>query len=145
MTELRQTPISPDSRVRAIRMDRSVREAVQTLSLPDVDALIVVDGRCENTGSFMGLLTERDIFQAMADQGLEVLDSLVWMLTAPDVVSVDIRTPPADRLQVFCTHKTNHIAIMDGFALHSVQSIWDCVAAVPPSATASAEVSAEVA
>ena len=69
-------------------------------------------------------------------QGPGELDSLVWMLTTPEFVTADVRTPPADRLQLFCAHKINHIAIMDGLCLHSVQSIWDCVAEAPHASTA---------
>ncbi|KQO66358.1 hypothetical protein ASG51_21415 [Methylobacterium sp. Leaf465] len=123
----RQKLGSEASRVRYIRMDRSVREAIRLLAAPDVDALIVVDGPCDDTGSFIGILSDREIFRVMAREGLETLDSLVWMLTTPEFVSADVRTPLADRLQLFCTHKTNHIAIMNGMCLHSIQSIWDCV------------------
>lgn len=115
------------SRVRAIRMDRPVREAIQILSEPEIDALIVVEGAPDDPGAFLGILTERDIFKAMAERGLDVLDHLVWMLTTGDVVSVDVRASQADRIQAFCAHKTNHIAIMDGLCLHAVESIWDCV------------------
>jgi CBS domain-containing protein len=127
MTVGLQTRSTP-SRVRSIRMDRSVREAVRMLSEPDVDALVVVDGAGDDSGAFIGILTEHEIFRAMAEQGLDALDRLVWMLITDDFVSVDVRTTSADRLQTFCAHKTNHIAIMDGLSLHSVQSIWDCVA-----------------
>lgn len=131
-----QKPASQASRVRYIRMDRSVREATRLLSALDVDALIVVDGPCDKTGSFIGILTEHEIFRAIADHGLETLDSLVWMLTTPEFVCADLRTPLADRLQLFCAHKTNHIAIMDGLCFHSIQSIWDCVSGVPHTSAA---------
>ncbi|MCJ2033997.1 CBS domain-containing protein [Methylobacterium sp. J-068] len=131
MTASQQTGSRTDG-VRYLRMNRSVRDAVRVLSDPEVDAVIVVDGDREDCdGAFIGILTEREIFRAMAEQGLDVLDRLVWMLTTNDFVSVDVRTTPADRLQAFCAHKTNHIAIMDGLCLHSVQSIWDCVAEDP--------------
>lgn len=125
----RHEACSTAPRARYIRMDRSVREAIKILSDPDVDALVVVEAPSDDRGAFIGILTEREIFKAMAERGLDVLDHLVWMLTTQDFVSVDVRTTPADRLEAFCTHKTNHIAIMDGLCLHSVQSIWDCVAA----------------
>lgn len=122
---------SDASRVQYIRMNRPVREAVRILSRPDVDALVVIDGNSESDGALIGILTERDIFRAIASGGLEVLDGLVWMLAKDDVVSVDVTASPADRLKQFCAHKTDHVALMDGFALRSVQSIWDCVADVP--------------
>lgn len=119
------------SRVQYIRMNRPVREAVRLLSHPDIDALVVIDGKREEDGVIIGILTERDIFRAIAARGLDVLDGLVWMIAKDDFVSVDASASPASRLQQFCAHKTDHIAIMDGFALHSIQSIWDCAAAAP--------------
>lgn len=119
-------------RMRYLRMDRSVRDAVSLLAQPDVDAIVVIDGGRPEDGSIVGIVTERDIFRAMATGGLEILDGLVWMITKTDFVSVDVTMPRAERLAQFCTHRTDQIAIMDGFALKSVQSIWDCVAAPCP-------------
>ena len=131
-----QQACSSAERVRTIRMNRSVRDAVRILSEPDVDAIVVVDGERDDSGGFIGILTEREVFRAMADQGPDVLDHLVWTLTTRDFVSVDVTSTPADRLQAFCAHKINHIAIMDGLCLHAVQSIWDCVAGAPGRANA---------
>ncbi|NEU12673.1 CBS domain-containing protein [Methylobacterium sp. BTF04] len=122
---------SDASRVQYIRMNRPVRDAVRLLSRPDVDALVIIDGDREADGIIIGIVTERDVFRAMADGGLEVLDGLVWMLAKNDFISMDVSQSPESRLKQFCTHKTDHIAIMDGFALKSVQSIWDCVTDVP--------------
>lgn len=126
--EASQTIGRDTSRVQYIRMDRSVRDAVRLLSRPDVDALVVIDGRRDDDGAIIGIITERDVFRAMAAGGLDVLDGLVWMLVKTEIVSVDVTLSPANRLEQFCAHKTDHIAIMDGFALRSVESIWDCVA-----------------
>lgn len=125
---------SAGARVRTMRMNHSVREAVQILSDPEVDAVIVVDGAREDSGCFIGILTEREIFRAMAEQGLDVLDHLIWTLTTGEFASVDVHATPADRLHAFCAHKVNHLAIMDGLSLHSVQSIWECVSQNPSSA-----------
>lgn len=122
---------SDASRVQYIRMNRPVRDAVRLLSRPDVDALVIIDGDREADGIIIGIITERDVFRAMASGGLEVLDGLVWMLAKSDFLSMDVSESPSNRLKQFCTHKTDHIAIMDGFALRSVQSIWDCVTDAP--------------
>ncbi|GJE16059.1 hypothetical protein AIGOOFII_0761 [Methylobacterium marchantiae] len=110
-----------------IRMDRSVREALRQLRSPDVDALVVIDGDRPTDGAIIGIITERDIFRAMAARGLEALDNLVWMLAKEDFVSVDVGMSGTDRLKQFCAHKTDHLAVTDGFVLTSVQSIWSCV------------------
>lgn len=115
------------SRLHYIRMDRSVRDALNVLRDPGIDALVVIDGDRPTDGAIIGIVTEREIFRAMASRGLEVLDNLVWMLAKEDFTSVDVNTPNADRLERFCAHKTDHIAVTDGFVLTSIQSIWSCV------------------
>ncbi|MDO9426198.1 MAG: CBS domain-containing protein [Methylobacterium sp.] len=112
-----------------IRADRTVRDAVRLLSRPGSDALVVIDGRPDSDGAIVGLLTERDIFRALTAGGLEVLDALVWTLARADFAAVDVGLAPQERLAAFCRHRTEHLAVMDGFALRSVESIWDCLAA----------------
>lgn len=113
-----------------IRMDRPLRDAMRLLAQPDIGALVVIDGAGQD-GAIIGILTERDVFRALALGGLDVLDSLVGMLTRTDFVSVDLSADPADRLKQFCAHRTDHVAVMDGLSLNSVQSIWDCLADRP--------------
>lgn len=115
------------SRLQYIRMDRSARDALRLLSTPGTEALVVIDGDRATEGAIIGIVTEREIFRAMALRGIEALDSLVWMLAKEDFVSVDVGVSEADRLKQFCAHKADHIAVTDGFVLHSVQSIWNCV------------------
>lgn len=119
------------SRVQYIRMNRPIREAVRLLSGPDVDALVVIDGNRSEDGVILGIITERDIFRAMASGGLDVLDGLVWMLAKDDFISVDVSVSPENRLKKFCAHKADYVAIMDGFTLRAVQSIWDCIGDAP--------------
>lgn len=114
-------------RMHYIRMDRSARDALRLLRSPGVDALVVIDGDRPTDGAIIGIITEREIFRAMAARGLEALDNLVWMLAKEDFTSVDIGMSGHDRLKQFCAHKTDHIAVTDGFVLTSVQNIWNCL------------------
>ncbi|WP_018044758.1 CBS domain-containing protein [Methylobacterium sp. 88A] len=115
------------ARLQYIRMDRSARDALQLLRSPGVEALVVIDGDRPTDGAIIGIVTEREIFRAMAARGLEALDNLVWMLAKEDFTSVDVGMSRADRLKQFCAHKTDHLAVTDGFVLTEVQSIWNCV------------------
>ncbi|WP_155912008.1 CBS domain-containing protein [Methylobacterium sp. 77] len=110
-----------------IRMDRSARDALRLLRDPGVDALVVIDGDRAMDGAIVGIVTEREIFRAMAARGPDVLDNLVWVVAKEDFTSVDVGMSNSDRLKQFCAHKTDQIAITDGFVLQSVQSIWSCV------------------
>jgi CBS domain-containing protein len=112
-----------------IRMDRTVRDAVRLLAQPGTDALVVIDGRREGEGAIVGLVTERDVFRAIAARGLDTLDALVWTLAQEDFATVEVGAGPTERLAAFCAHRTDRIAVTDGFALRSIQTIWDCLAA----------------
>ncbi len=112
-----------------IRMDRSVRDAVRLLAQPGTDALVVIDGHRDGEGAIIGLLTERDIFRAITARGLEILDALVWTVAKGDFATVEVGTAPSERLAAFCAHRTDRVAVMDGFALRSIETIWDCLAA----------------
>ncbi|CAA2103471.1 hypothetical protein MBUL_02212 [Methylobacterium bullatum] len=114
-------------RLQYIRMDRSARDALRLLRSPGVDALVVIDGDRPTEGAIIGIVTEREIFRAMAACGLEALDNLVWMLAKEDFTSVDVGMSRSDRLKQFCAHRTDHLAVTDGFVLTEVQSIWNCV------------------
>ena len=119
------------SRLHYIRMNRTVRDAVRLLASPEIDALVVIDGNRVEDGTIIGILTERDVVRAMMKGGLDVLDGLVWMLVKTEFVSVDAALPQAGRLEQFCAHRTEHLAVMDGFSLHAIQSVWDCLAESP--------------
>ncbi|MHC2021176.1 CBS domain-containing protein [Methylobacterium sp. CM6247] len=131
----RQQTSTVASRLNYIRMDRSVRDALNMLQNPGVDALVVIDGVPLADGAIVGIITEREIFRAMASRGLEVLDNLVWMLAKQDFASADVSTSNADRLKLFCAYQTDHIAVTDGFVLTSIQSIWSCVDAMTDRST----------
>jgi len=120
-----------------IRMERTVRDATRLLAQPGTEALVVIDGRREAEGAIIGLLTERIVFRALATRGLDILDALVWTLAETDFATVDVGARPQERLAAFCAHRTDQVAVMDGFALRSVQTIWDCLAD-PPSRTGAA-------
>lgn len=111
-----------------IHMDSSVGDAARLLARSGVGALLVVDGH-EPEASVVGLLTERDIFRALSARGPDVYGHCVWLITEHDFPAIDVTASPRDRLQAFCDRKVDHIALMDGFRVSSVLSIWDCACA----------------
>lgn len=117
-----------------ICMDRTVRDAMRLLARPGTEALVVIDGRRAAEGAIIGLLTERDLFRAVTTHGLDVFDALVWTLAKTDFATVGVAAGPTERLAAFCAHRTDQVAVMDGFALRAIETIWDCLA-VPPDRT----------
>ncbi|MBX9933073.1 MAG: hypothetical protein K2Y56_16300 [Methylobacterium sp.] len=120
--------------VQYIRMGRPVRDAMRLLATPEIGGLAVIDGARQEEAAIIGILTERDDFRALAAGGLQVLDGLVGMRAKTDFLSVDVGLDRAGRLRQFCAHGTDHLAVMDGLCLDSVQSIWDCLADTRPTA-----------
>jgi CBS domain-containing protein len=116
---------APDAAgVRTIHRDRSVAEAAQLLAQPGAGALVVVEGESDETVT--GLLTQRDIFRAVATEGPEVYNRSVWLITDHDFPAVDIGASAQERLKTFCERRVDHIALMESCRISAILSIWDC-------------------
>lgn len=111
--------------VRTIDMNRSVGFAMRVLSEPGDEALLVLDTLRD--GAVVGLLTQRDIFRAIASEGPEIVDKCVWLITPHDFVSIDANANAEETLRRFCERKVDHVAVMDGVRVVSILNIWDCV------------------
>lgn len=108
-----------------IHMDQSVGDAARLLTQSGGGALMVVDGHAADA-SVVGLLTERDIFRALVARGPDVYGLRVWVITEHDFPAIGVAASARDRMQAFCDHKVDHIALMDGFRVSTILSIWDC-------------------
>ncbi|GJE26377.1 CBS domain-containing protein [Methylobacterium organophilum] len=108
-----------------IQADRSVEEAAQLLTRSGSSAVVVVEGSGDDA-AILGLLTERDIFRAVAAEGPDIYNGCVWRITRHDYASLDIRSSDEDRVRMFCERQVDHIALVDGLRLDSVLSLWDC-------------------
>ncbi|GEP08160.1 CBS domain-containing protein [Methylobacterium gnaphalii] len=111
-----------------IHMDGSVGDAARLLARSGTGVLLVVDGHGPEA-TVVGLLTERDIFRALSARGPDVYGHCVWLITEHDFPAIDVTASPRDRLKAFCDRKVDHIALMDGFRVSGVLSIWDCAGA----------------
>lgn len=112
------------SSVQTIHRDRSVAEAARLLAQPGTGALVVVDD--DANGTVTGLLTQRDIFRAVATEGPEIYNRSVWLITDSDFAAVDIAASAQERLRTFCERRVDHIALMESCRISAILSIWDC-------------------
>ncbi len=119
---MRRTPDAGS--VRTIHRDCSVAEAAQLLAQPGTGALVVVEGGGD--GTVTGLLTQRDIFRAVATEGPEIYSRSVWLITDHDFPACDIAASAQERLRTFCERKVDHIALMESCHVSAILSIWDC-------------------
>lgn len=111
-----------------IHRNSSVGAAARLLSQSGAGALMVVDGHAADA-SVIGLLTERDIFRALATRGPDIYGHCVWVIAEHDFPAIDVTASPGDRMRAFCDRKVDHIALMDGFRVSAILSIWDCAGA----------------
>ncbi|KQT46691.1 histidine kinase [Methylobacterium sp. Leaf456] len=113
------------ARIRTIHRDRSVAEAMQALAEPGLGALVVVEGPGADA-PVIGLLTQRDIFRAVAAEGPDVYGRSVWLITDHDFPAVDVGASAQERLRAFCDRQVDHIALMESCRVSAILSIWDC-------------------
>lgn len=114
-----------NARIRTLHRDRSVAEAMQLLAEPGVGAVVVVEGAAADA-PVTGLLTQRDIFRAVAAEGPDVYGRSVWLITDHDFPAVDIGASSQERMRAFCDRQVDHIALMESCRISAILSIWDC-------------------
>lgn len=113
------------SRVLTVSPDATLHDAARTLASSRVGALVVsTDGR-----RIAGMLSERDVVQAIASDGAPAMQqSVSSAMTTPVVTCV-----PDDRLiavmAVMTTKRCRHIPVVVGGELQGIVSIGDVVKA----------------
>lgn len=109
--------------VYSIPETRTLAEAAQLLWQRQVGALVVKDRR----GELAGIISERDIVRAIAENGGEGLSQTVSAVMNPDVVTCE----PQDRIErvmkLMTLHRVRHIPLRDGDRLVGMVSIGDLV------------------
>jgi CBS domain-containing protein len=109
--------------VYSIPETRTLAEAAQLLWQRQVGALVVKDRR----GELAGIVSERDIVRAIAENGADGLAQTVGAVMNPDVVTCE----PQDRIErvmkLMTLHRVRHIPLRDGDRLVGMVSIGDLV------------------
>jgi CBS domain-containing protein len=109
--------------VYSIPETRTLGEAAQLLWQRQVGALVVKDRR----GELAGIVSERDIVRAIAENGASGLAQTVGAVMNPDVVTCE----PQDRIErvmkLMTLHRVRHIPLRDGDRLVGMVSIGDLV------------------
>ncbi|MDX1523504.1 MAG: CBS domain-containing protein [Anaerolineae bacterium] len=106
-----------------IRPEQTVREAIALLAEHNIGALVAVDDRDQP----VGIVSERDIVRAAADQEAELFSLSVSELMTKDVIT----GIPQDDLRVVAHTMTEkrfrHLPIVDKGKLIAIVSIGDVV------------------
>lgn len=104
--------------------ETTLADAAETMIEAGVGSLAVVDGR-----TLAGILTERDIVEAVAD-GADPDDATVaeWMSESPDTVKPDADVEDAATWLLEMGYR--HLPVMDGDELLGIVSIRDLLWAI---------------
>ena len=109
--------------VATIRPDATVAEAVETLNRERIGALVV----SEDGDSVGGMVSERDIVNALGDHGADLLSRPVDEIMTRRVIACD----PADTVQELMAEMTNrrfrHLPVIKNGRLCGIVSIGDLV------------------
>jgi CBS domain-containing protein len=117
-----------------IAPDASVPDAMRLLVRHDIGAVVVL-----RDGGLTGILTERDLLRAGAEDCRRLTDSRVDELMTRSVITV---TPDAEIhtvMDVMTEHRIRHLPVMEGESLAGLISIGDLINAVRQSAEAENE------
>ena len=113
------------SDVATVVQDRPILEVVEELKRQRIGAVVVTD----ETGSMVGILSERDIVHALAGEGPELARLRAADLMTPQVQSC---TPDHDVnyvMRKMTDGNFRHVPVLDGERLTGIISIGDIVRA----------------
>lgn len=111
------------SDVYSILPEITVLEATHELKLRRVGALLV----CDEERRIVGVLSERDIVRALAEQGPEILSQPVSSLMTRGVVTCRSDDSVDSVRQLMTGRRIRHIPVIDGGDLRGIVSIGDVV------------------
>ena len=107
----------------SIRPDASVTDAARYLRDKSIGAALVLD----QSGAAAGVFSERDLVNAIADQGNTALSLKVGDLMSRDVVSCTPTDPIPAVMATMTERRVRHLPVMDAGKVVGVVSIGDVV------------------
>lgn len=115
----------PSADVASIRASDTMRNLVQGLREHRIGAMIVTD---ESEG-LCGVISERDVVRALAEDGEVCLDASVSRYMTAEVVTTEFAETAESVLGKMTTGRFRHMPVMDGGRVAGVVSIGDLVKA----------------
>lgn len=104
-----------------IAPEGSVSEAAQRLTANDIGAVVIIDG----DGRLAGIISERDISRAVADDAGLLADKQVSELMKTRVVTCETHASIVDVITLMNQNRIRHLPVMDGDELVGVVSMRD--------------------
>lgn len=110
------------SHVTTIGADALLSEAVAVLTRERIGAVVVLDG-----DHIAGILSERDIVAALADDGADCLARPVSQVMSTKVTTCAPDAAVNDVMATMTNHRIRHLPVVDGDQLVGIVSIGDVV------------------
>ncbi len=111
------------SEVATIHRDADLREAAAELSRRRIGALVVVD----DSGAVVGIVSERDLVQCLAEHGAETVGRSVAAAMTSEVVTASPDTPVLGALALMTNRRIRHLPVTARDSLLGIVSIGDLV------------------
>ena len=101
----------------------SLKQAAQTLTEKRIGAIVILGAG----GNIEGIISERDIVRAVAQDGANALDKPVSSIMTRDVKHCTEGDTEADLMALMTQHRIRHIPVVSGGKLCGMISIGDVV------------------
>lgn len=121
--------------VRSVAPDMLVRDAARFLRDEGIGAAVVLD----RAGALVGIFSERDLLNAVAEKGSPALALTVKDLMTHDVLTCDPTTPIGVLMTTMTDRRIRHLPVVDDDRVVGVVSIGDVVKSRIAEAEAEAE------
>lgn len=121
--------------VRSVSPDMLVRDAARFLRDEGIGAAVVLD----NGGALVGIFSERDLLNAVAERGSPALALEVSDLMTADVLTCTLTTPIGVLMTTMTDRRIRHLPVLEDGRVVGVVSIGDVVKSRIAEAEAEAE------
>jgi CBS domain-containing protein len=101
--------------------EESIVSISKRLSALNIGAFPVCDAR----GTLVGIISERDVVRAFAEEGPRLADRHVRDLMTRDVTTCDLDMPMIEAEKLMHKHRIRHLPVMDDAKLVGMLSIRD--------------------
>lgn len=125
MKTAREMLLKKGNTIYSISPDQKIFEALQLMAEKEVGALLVLD-----SGSLIGIISERDYARKVALEGKSSKESLVSEIMSPNVIYVELDTSTDGCMALMINKKVRHLPVYDQGKLAGVISIGDVVNAI---------------
>jgi len=103
--------------------DCSVAEAARALANRRIGALVV----CDDEDHVIGVFSERDLVNAIAEHGARILNGHVADIMSHDPVTCSLDDSCHDLMQLMTRHRVRHLPVLEDGRLVGIVSIGDVV------------------